>query len=91
MPCQGQAYILRASWYRYVHEELGDDALLQLVPASERLTPAAVEAILGDTIEAVDADWYAWARARYLAVADAPEQAAAYRARMDRWYEPCVL
>jgi hypothetical protein len=27
LPCQGQAYILRASWFRYVDEELGRDVL----------------------------------------------------------------
>lgn len=89
MRCQGQAYIMRASWYRYVDEVLGGDVLLDLVAARQGVGVEAVEAVLGDSLDNVDADWAAWARARYDAHPDAAEQARAYRAQLG-WYEPCV-
>ena len=88
LPCQGQAYILRASWFRYVDEELGRDVVLDLAAARDGLEREAVEAVLGASLEQVDADWAEWAAARYEAHADADAQAEAYRAQMG-WYEPC--
>ncbi|MCB9662814.1 MAG: hypothetical protein H6732_01785 [Alphaproteobacteria bacterium] len=87
--CQGQAYILRASWFRYVDEVLGREVVLDLAAAREGLDPDAVERMLGAPLEEVDADWEAWARARYDAHPDAEAQAAAYEGRMG-WYEPCL-
>jgi len=87
--CQGQAYILRASWFRYVDEVLGRDVLLDLAAAREGLDPDAVERVLGAPLAQVDADWLAWATARYDAHPDADAQAEAYSARM-AWYQPCL-
>ena len=89
MPCQGQAYILRASWFRYVDEELGRDVLLDLVAARDGLEPSAVERVLGASLEQVDADWADWANARYEAYPDADLAAEAYLTRMG-WYQPCI-
>lgn len=90
LKCQGQSYILRASWYRYVHEELGRDVLMDLVAAREGLGPDAVEAVLGTNVEKVDADWAAWAQARYEAHEGADAEAAAFHAQITGWYVPCV-
>jgi hypothetical protein len=87
--CQGQAYIQRASWFRYVDEELGRDVVLDLAAAREGYDPEPVERILGDSLEQVDADWAAWAAARYDAYPDADAEAEAYLERMG-WYEPCL-
>src|SRR5690606_554348 len=87
--CQGQAYILRASWFRYVDEALGREVLLNLAAARESFDPEAVERVLGAPLEQVDADWLAWATARCDAHPDADGQAEAYSARMG-WYEPCL-
>ena len=89
MRCQGQAYILRASWFRYVDEELGRVVVLDLAAARDGLDPDAVEQVLGASLEQVDADWAAWAVARYEAHPDADAEAEAYLGRMG-WYEPCV-
>jgi hypothetical protein len=89
MRCQGQAYILRASWFRYVDEELGREVVWALATAGEGLDPDAVERVLGAPLAQVDADWAAWAAARYDAHADADADAEAYRAKMG-WYEPCL-
>lgn len=89
LPCQGQSYILRASWYRYVDEELGRDVLLDLVAARNGVSAEAVEAVLGASLEQVDADWAAWALARYDDHDGADAEAAAFHAQITRWYEPC--
>lgn len=86
--CEFQGYILRASWFRYIDEELGREVLLDLVAAREGWAPDAVEAVLGMSLDEVDADWSAWARARYAAHPNADSEAEAYRRRIG-WYEPC--
>ena len=81
---------MRASWFRYVDEELGNDVLLDLVSAREGWAPDAVEAVLGMSFDEVDADWRAWVSARYAAHPNADLEAEAYRTRIG-WYVPCVL
>ena len=88
--CQGQSYILRASWFRYVDEELGREVLLDLAAGREGWDRAAVEAVLGASLEQVDGDWEAWAMARYDAVPDADAKARAYRTQKMAWYDPCL-
>lgn len=88
--CQGQSYILRASWFRYVDEELGREVLLDLAAGREGWDREAVEAVLGATLEQVDADWEAWATARYEAHPNADAEAQAYRREKMAWYEPCL-
>ncbi len=88
--CQGQSYILRASWFRYVDEELGREVLLDLAAGREGWDREAVEAVLGASLEQVDADWEAWARARYDAYPNADAEAEAYRREKMAWYEPCL-
>lgn len=89
LPCQGQSYILRASWFRFVEEELGQEAMWKLVAPEDGLDDAAVEAALGRSLAELDADWATWAMARYDAVPDADAQADAYMGRMG-WYTPCT-
>ncbi|MCB9763886.1 MAG: hypothetical protein H6739_29215 [Alphaproteobacteria bacterium] len=89
MPCQGQAYILRASWFRYVDEELGREVVLDLAAARDGLEREAVEVVLGASLEQVDAEWADWAAARFEAYPDADAEAEAYLGRMG-WYEPCL-
>ena len=87
--CQGQSYILRASWFRYVDEELGRQVVLDLAAARDGLDPEAVELVLGASLEQVDADWAAWAAARYNAHPNVEAETEAYLGRMG-WYEPCL-
>ena len=88
--CQGQSYILRASWFRYVDEELGREVLLDLAAGREGWDREAVEAVLGASLEQVDADWEAWATARYEAYPNADSEAEDYRTQKMAWYEPCL-
>ncbi len=87
--CEFQGYILRASWFHYVDDVLGREVLLDLVAARGGWSPGAIEAILGQRLDRVDADWRAWVRARYTAHPNAESEAEAYRERIG-WYEPCV-
>ncbi|MCB9793650.1 MAG: hypothetical protein H6741_13080 [Alphaproteobacteria bacterium] len=89
MPCQYQGYILRASWYRYVDEVLGHKVLMDLVSAEAGYSDAAMAEVLGAELAQVDADWAAWALARYDAVQGADAEAQAYRERIYP-VEPCV-
>ena len=84
-----RAYVMRASWFRHVDEVLGREVLLDLVAAREGLAPEAVEAVLGKSLDEVDADWRAWVSARYAAHPNADAEAEAYRARIGG-YVPCV-
>ena len=89
MRCQAQGYILRASWFRYVDEELGRDVVWQLVTARDAVSQDDIEAALGASVEQVDADWAAWASARYQAHPSVDTETEGYLGRMT-WYEPCV-
>lgn len=77
-PCQWQTYPLRASWFRYVDEAYGRGAVLAIAYAEVETTDAMIEALLGATLEQVDADWEAWQRARYEAFPNAEQTAAPY-------------
>lgn len=88
--CEFEAYIMRASWFRYVDEVLGRDVLLNLVAAREGLTPKAVEAVLGKGLVEVDADWRKWVIARYEEHPNAHLITQAYRERI-AGYVPCVV
>ena len=59
--CQGQSYILRASWFRYVDEELGREVLLDLAAGREGWGREAVEDVLGTSLEQVKSLGYAQA------------------------------
>jgi len=73
-----------------VDEELGREVLLDLAAGREGWDREAVETVLGASLEQVDADWEAWAMARYDAVPDADAKAEAYRTQKMAWYEPCL-
>jgi len=67
-PCQWQTYPLRASWFRYVEEQYGREAVLSIAYSEVETTDERIEALLGATLEQVDAAWEAWQLARYAAI-----------------------
>jgi len=89
-PCQFQGYAMRASWFRYIDEVLGREVLHGVVSAKNGWHPEAMEAVLGMSLDTIDADWRRWVLARYASHPNADSEAEAYRARIS-WYEPCVL
>lgn len=87
--CQHEAYTLRASWFRYVDEVLGRDVALALSYTDDGFTPDVVERVLGASLAQVDADWRAWAAARYAAHPDAAKETARYASILGG-YAPCT-
>lgn len=77
-PCEWQAYPQRASWFRYIDETFGRDAVLSIAYAEVETTTQMIEGVLGVPVAQVDADWREWLLARYAAIPDADEVAAAY-------------
>ena len=77
-PCEFQTYPLRASWFRYIEDEYGRDAVLAIAYSEVETTDARIEEILGAPLEEVDAAWEQWQLARYAAIPDAAERARPY-------------
>jgi len=87
--CSLQAYTLRASWFRHVESLLGRDALLRLVYPDDEPTTQVVEALLGISLEELDARWEPWITARYLADPDTAAAIQGFAARTP-WYQACT-
>jgi hypothetical protein len=77
-PCEWQTYPLRASWFLYVDETYGRQAVLGIAFSTVETTTEMIENLLGDPIEVVDASWEQWQRARYAAIPGAAQIAAPY-------------
>ncbi len=77
-PCEWQTYPLRASWFRYIEDEYGREAVLSIAYSEVQTTDERIEAVLGATLEQVDAAWEGWLLARYAAVPGAAEIAQPY-------------
>jgi len=80
-PCEWQTYPLRASWFRYIEDEYGRDAVLSIAYSEVETTDERVETLLGAPLEQVDAAWEQWLLARYGATPGAAEIAQAYFTR----------
>lgn len=88
LSCACQTYPLRASWFRYVDESYGRQAVLEIMYGGREMTPEVVAEILGDSLAQVDKAWRVWVLKRYASNPDATTQAAAYRNRIA--CEPCL-
>lgn len=87
--CNLQAYTLRASWFRYVGEALGREAVLRIAYPDVEPTSEVVQALTGRTLEELDAEWEAWIRIRYSESPNADSLAASYATRTP-WYQACI-
>jgi hypothetical protein len=76
--CEWQAYPQRASWFRFVDEMFGRQAVLEIAYSEVETTSQMMEDLLGTELEQVDVDWEDWLLARYAAIQGAAEIAAAY-------------
>ena len=72
-----------------LEEQLGREVTWKLVTARDLVSQDDIEAALGVSVAQVDADWAAWAMARYNAHPDVHAETAAYLGRMG-WYTPCL-
>lgn len=77
-PCEWQTYPLRASWFRYIEGEYGRETVLSIAYSEVETTDERLEALLGATLDQVDAAWEAWLLARYAAIPDADAIAQPY-------------
>ena len=85
-PCEFQAYTERASWFRYIDETYGREAVLGLAYTEEELTSEVIEARMGADLAQLDSDWEVWLSGRYAAIPGADQLAAAYRNRFSGVY-----
>ena len=76
--CEWQTYPLRASWFRYVEDEYGLEAVLAIAFSEVETTDERIESVLATSLEQVDADWEQWLLARHAAVPNAADIAAPY-------------
>lgn len=77
-PCEFQTYPLRASWFRYVEETYGRQAVLDIAFSTVETTDERIETLLGATLAEVDVAWEQWQRDRYAAIPNAADIAAPY-------------
>lgn len=88
MKCQIQSYPMRASWFRYIVAAYGFQAAMNINYSKTEMTPEYIEALLGESLPVVDANWRDWVLARYADQQGADQEAEQYRNRVS-WYEPC--
>jgi hypothetical protein len=80
-PCEIQAYPERASWFRFIDEVYGRQAVLDLAYPDSEPTTDVVQALLGVELEQLDQQWDEWLRARYQAYPNADQVAQEFRQR----------
>jgi hypothetical protein len=86
LPCEFQTYTLRASWFRFIDEMYGRQAVLDLMYSEVEATSQVVEGMLGVGLAQLDSDWEDWLLARYAAIPDADAVAQEFRDRFDGIY-----
>ncbi|WP_445386164.1 hypothetical protein ACT6NV_04995 [Robiginitalea sp. IMCC44478] len=88
LACACQTYPLRASWFRYVDETYGREAVLEIMYGGREMTPEVVAEILGDSLSEVDRAWRAWVLKGYALHPKADARADAYLNKIG--CEPCL-
>ncbi len=81
-PCEYQAYVQRASWFRYIDETHGRQAVLDVAYSPVEVTSEVTRQLLGVSLAELDAGWEQWAAARYAALPDQTEAIEAYFSRV---------
>jgi hypothetical protein len=73
---------MRSSWFSYIDDVYGRQAVVEIAYATSAATSAAVVDALGVSLSELDAAWAAWLVDRYAAIPNADELADAYRNRI---------
>jgi hypothetical protein len=76
--CEWQAYPERASWFRFIDEAFGREAVLAIAYSDVETSSAMIEGVLGTGLEHVDAAWEQWLLGRYAAIQRAEDIARDY-------------
>jgi hypothetical protein len=79
--CLPQAYSLRGSFFHYLHDTFGKDALLQLAYSEEELTMALFSKVFGRDFEVLEQDWREQTLTALAATAQGAQLARDYRAQ----------
>jgi hypothetical protein len=79
--CLLQAYALRGSFFLYLRETFGQEAVLRLAYTEEPVTPALFGQIFGRDFETLATEWRAQALQQFWAVPEAPQLAHDYRTK----------
>jgi hypothetical protein len=79
--CLPQSYSLRGSFFHYLHDTFGKDALLQLAYSEEELTTALFTQVFGREFDALEQDWRAQTVTAFAATAQGAQLARDYRAK----------
>jgi hypothetical protein len=77
--CLTQAYSLRGAFFQYLHDTYGKAAVFRLAYAEEEMTPALFVQVFGRDFDTLAGEWREAMLARWATVADAAQQARAYR------------
>lgn len=88
LTCSLQSYPLRASWFEYVDETYGRNAILEIMYGGREMTPQVVEEVLGNPLSEIDAAWQKWITNKYRANPNADSLAKSYVERI-AGYSPC--
>ncbi len=86
--CNIQAYALRASWCRFVHERYGWGTLLDLVYGAEEPTREMASLTLGENLSKVDSLWSSWLQDRFNQYENASVLASRFREHTS-WFVYC--
>jgi hypothetical protein len=77
--CLIQAYALRGSFFLYLNETFGQEAVLRLAYTEERVTPALFATVFGRDFDMLATEWRAQALQQFWAMPEAPTLAQTYR------------
>jgi hypothetical protein len=88
LPCKAQTYSLRASFFIYLADRFGIEAIVAMAAEDEAGALEAYEQHLGASFDALVADWEAWLLAAYGKLDDAEEQGQRYREESSIQYMP---
>jgi hypothetical protein len=84
--CLLQAYSLRGSFFRYLSDTFGQEAVLRLAYSEDEMTLALFAQVFGRAFENLEQDWRAQAVRAFLATAEATQLARDYRDIVKRIY-----
>ncbi len=77
--CLPQSYSLRGSFFHYLHDTFGKDALLQLAYSEEELTTALFHTVFGREFDALEQAWREQTVTAFSATAQVSQLARDYR------------
>ena len=88
MRCLHEAYVMRASWIKFINKTYGQDKLLRIMYQGIEMTDEVVEEILGKSLSTIDQAWRRKLIEQHEAHPEAEQQTQDYLTRIGA-YQPC--